>query len=91
MGVQAIRPCWYMARWVHALAEDRLTGIARWYLNLHLAGCPKCREALESLRALHQRLRKLDRAWAERPATLSTDRRVDLEAALDAIDREARE
>jgi len=89
MSGQAIRPCWHMARWVNALVEDRLTGFARWYTNLHLAGCPKCRAALESLRALHRRLQELGHVWAEGPATLSADRRVALEAALDAIDREA--
>ncbi|HLK57653.1 MAG TPA: hypothetical protein VKU00_13895 [Chthonomonadaceae bacterium] len=89
MGGQAIRPCWHMARWVNALVDGHLSGFALWYTNLHLAGCPKCRAALESLRALHRRLQRLNGTWAERPVTLSADRHVALQTALDAIDREA--
>src|SRR5262249_45434110 len=53
------RPCRHMRRWVNALADGSLKGFARWYTDLHVAGCPKCRAALEALRSLRARLRAL--------------------------------
>jgi hypothetical protein len=86
--IRPIRPCWYMHRWVNALADSSLSGLARWYANLHVAGCPQCRTALDELRALRDRLRTLGKASASlRPGAITRGRWETLQAELDALDR----
>src|SRR5258707_15308223 len=82
----ALKPCWLMRNWVSALADGSLAGFARWYTKLHVSGCPKCREVLEALRRLRERLR----AAAPRPSrsspTLSDKRWAAIKSALDEVD-----
>jgi hypothetical protein len=80
-----LKPCRHMRHWVSALADGSLRGFARWYTNLHAAGCPKCREALEALRLLRDRLRSAVISGSA-PATLSPERWASLDAALDRVD-----
>lgn len=42
-----------------ALADDSLTGIARWFAQNHTKGCPGCAHTLASLKTLRERVRTL--------------------------------
>src|SRR5512142_2933711 len=84
-----IDPCRHMARWVSALADGSLRGIPRWYTRLHVAGCPRCRAALEALRALRDRLLRLGRSeGAGAQDALTPEHRLRLRASLDAVDKD---
>jgi hypothetical protein len=86
-----IRPCRHYRRWVHALAEDTLTGPARWYIRWHIGYCNQCRAAWKALRNLRLRLRRLADAGSlpVQPA-LSPERRLSLESALNEIETKYR-
>lgn len=79
-------PCRHMRRWVNGLVDGSLSGLARWYTNMHVAGCPRCRAALEALRALRRRLQALREPAAGEGTDLSPARRSALDMALDAVD-----
>lgn len=81
-----LKPCWHMRAWLNGLADGSLSGFSRWYTNLHAAGCPQCRAALEALRKLKDRLRSAASVTARGPETLSAERWAALEAAMDRVD-----
>ena len=84
---QKMEPCRHMTRWVSALSDGSLSGIARWYTRWHIAGCPKCAAALTGLRALRERLRLLaSREERQGPSALPEERWTTVEAAMDAVD-----
>ena len=62
-----------------ARADQRLSGLVKSYVELHLSQCAQCRAALESLIALRERLIALRNAPAE---TLSPDRQERVQAAF---------
>lgn len=51
------KPCPHMRGLVSALADNALSGLARWYTVHHVAGCPQCRSALTYFQMLKHRLR----------------------------------
>ncbi|MDQ2798805.1 MAG: hypothetical protein M3Y13_04075 [Armatimonadota bacterium] len=53
---QSDKPCRHMGGLVSALADDALSGLARWYTVHHVAGCPRCSNALTYFQALKTRL-----------------------------------
>lgn len=81
--MSSARPCPHMKTLLSALADGTLSGIARWYAENHAVRCPRCGEALASLRVLRDRLRTLGVPGGD---TLSAERVATLEAALDRID-----
>lgn len=80
-----LTPCWHMRTLLVAKADGHLRGWRRAFAELHLKGCPQCRAALEALRGLGARLRRLQDAPAlslapEREAAIARaweDRRRD--------------
>jgi anti-sigma factor RsiW len=42
-----------------ALSDGTLAGLARWYTEQHVKGCPGCAAGLKALRGLRDRLRAL--------------------------------
>jgi hypothetical protein len=78
-----------MEDYVSAFSDGSLTGPARWYTWLHLLHCRKCSAALRGLRALRDRLRALSHAERpnEPPRTLTAERRVAMETAMNAVDQ----
>ena len=65
-----------------ARADQRLSGLIKRYVELHLSQCAQCRAALESLIALRGRLIALRSAPAE---TLSPDRQEHVQAAFSEL------
>jgi len=84
--MQPIEPCHHMRDLVSSLSDDSLKGPARWYTQFHVAGCPRCKQALKALRVLHDRLATLGQ---EESARLSPDRQKAVKAACDEIDKSA--
>lgn len=83
-----IKPCRHMERLVHALADESLSGFARWYTQLHMRGCQRCYAALKAIQKLRARLNALRAGECGAiPATLPPNRRAAVEAALDELDR----
>ncbi len=79
------KPCPHMKGLVSALADDALTGIARWFTVHHVAGCPRCQNGLNYFQALSARLN----AVGDTPvARLTPERWVATEAAWEEADRE---
>ena len=74
-----VKPCRHMHTLVSAWVDGKLSGIARWYTEQHVKGCPQCRSSLPFLRGLHLRLSDL----AKKPSaeTLPDKRWESLEAA----------
>jgi hypothetical protein len=75
-----------------ALADNTLTGLARWYAEKHVLRCNRCTHALADLRVLLTRLQQL--GHTESPAeaeniVLTAARRAAMESAWQALDREA--
>ncbi len=84
-----VSPCRHMETWIDALADDSLTGFARWYTQIHVAGCRRCRAALQALRTLRERLKSYREASETGlPPALSPEKRSALEAALDAVEKQ---
>jgi hypothetical protein len=54
-----VKPCRHMESLVSAWVDGKLTGIARWYTELHVKGCPQCQSSLPFLRTLNFRLSAL--------------------------------
>jgi predicted anti-sigma-YlaC factor YlaD len=75
-------PCWHMRALLTARADQRLSGLIKSYVELHLSQCAQCRAALESLLALRERLIALRSA----PSTpLSPERQEQINAALSEL------
>lgn len=72
-------PCWHMKALLAARADQRLAGLLRRYVELHLSQCAQCRAALASLIALRERLIALREAPSE---PLSTERQQQIQAAF---------
>jgi len=92
------RPCPQMKGLLSSLSDGTLGGIARWYAENHVKGCPHCSATLSSLRTLRDRLRALgvpalpeEATEFEKPVTdlLPAERRLALEAALAEMDSSA--
>ena len=82
------KPCRHMERWVDALADGSLRGWRRWYAQMHISGCNQCRATLERLQRVRQRLQAYRAASdALLPASLPPEKRLALDAALDAIEQ----
>jgi predicted anti-sigma-YlaC factor YlaD len=67
-----------------ARADQRLSGLIKSYVELHLSQCAQCRAALESLIALRERLIALRSAPIE-TETLSPDRQKRVQAAFSEL------
>lgn len=78
------KPCWHMRTLMSAWIDGALSGLARWYLERHVADCPRCRAALPVLRVLHDRLHGME---CPPEAALSTERWAAVEAAWEQVDR----
>lgn len=79
------KPCRHMRTLMSAWMDGALSGLARWYLERHVADCPRCRAALPILRSLHNRLHSLE---CLPEAALSAERWAAVEAAWEKADRE---
>jgi len=78
------KPCRHMRSLVSALADGALSGLARWYTVHHVAGCPRCSNALAYFQALKSRLH-----FAPAPSPpLTPAHWVAVEAAWVEADRE---
>ncbi len=55
-----VKPCRHMETLVSAWMDGKLTGIKRWYTELHVKGCPQCQSSLPFLQTLHFRLSALE-------------------------------
>ena len=71
-------PCWHMKALLAQRADQRLSGLLRRYLDLHLSQCAQCRAALKSLLALRERLTALRSSPS---APLSPERQQRVETA----------
>lgn len=87
--MEKIKPCWHMKKIISALVDNKVTGIIKSYATWHIGHCPRCQAALTALRELHTRLLGLASKPDAAPPVLSDDRRSRLEAAWDAVEREA--
>lgn len=67
---------------IAARSDQRLSGLALRYVELHLSQCPQCRAALASLIALRERLLALRQAPAEQ---LSPERVDQLTVAFERL------
>ena len=84
---ERVEPCRYMRIWVSELADGSLRGLARWYTELHVKGCPHCKPAFEAIRVLRVRLQSIAEAPPENErAGLAPHRAEAVAAALDSID-----
>ena len=75
-------PCWHMKALLTARADQRLSGLIKSYVELHLSQCTQCRAALASLITLRERLIALRNAPTE---TLSSDRQERVQAAFNEL------
>lgn len=71
-----------MSAWV----DGALSGLARRFVEWHLGGCERCREALPILRALRTRLRGLKAEGDAPPPSLSPERWAAVEASWEQAD-----
>ena len=81
-----IEPCDHMVDNISALADGSLQGIARWYTRFHASYCPRCRKALEALRAITGRLRRLAGFKSGTADSMPVERRESLKSELDRMD-----
>lgn len=84
--MKPLRPCPHMKTLLSALADNSLTGIARWYAQNHAQHCPGCAQALSDLTTLRSRIRALGVPSGE-ALSLSEERWVQLEAAWEEIEQ----
>jgi predicted anti-sigma-YlaC factor YlaD len=75
-----MNPCWHMKALLAARSDQKLSGLALRYVELHLSQCNQCTAALASLIALRQRLLVLREAPKE---GLSPSHQQELQSALD--------
>lgn len=64
-----LNPCFWMRVLLNGMAEGHSTGLLGWYARRHVDGCPKCREALDALKAMRSRLLGM----GDESATVSQD------------------
>lgn len=83
-----LKPCRHMQTLVSAWVDGKLTGLARWYTEKHVQGCPQCQSSLPFLRSLHFRLSGLGKA--QTPERLSEKRWEAVHAAWAQADPESR-
>ncbi len=74
------KPCPHMRLLVSALADGALRGIARWYTQKHIDGCPQCRKGLATIRDVRGRLRAIH-AEVDAQAPLTPEQWAAVEAA----------
>jgi hypothetical protein len=86
---QDVRPCKHMEGMVSGYADGSLKGPGRWYTQLHALHCTQCRVAIQHLRVVIDKVSELreDGTPAER---LPTDRRAEIDRALDDVDSSTR-
>jgi predicted anti-sigma-YlaC factor YlaD len=82
-----IRPCFFMKMLLSAACDNTLSGLSRWFMNWHVAHCPRCRVALVALQELHRRLRALAAPQADAADHLPAERWARLEAAWAEADQ----
>ena len=81
-----LKPCPHMRTLVSAWTDERLTGLARWYTEHHVKGCPQCQSSLPFLRGMHARLQGLS---ASSPGvTLEPGRWAQVEAEWERAERD---
>jgi hypothetical protein len=78
-------PCSHMKTLLSALADDSLTGLARWYAENHARSCPGCSSALGNLKVLRERVRALGVPSPE-SLRLPAERWDAIEAAWDELE-----
>ena len=88
------QPCPHMKGLLSRLSDGTLGGLARWYTEQHVKGCPGCEAGLSALRGLRDRLRALAGvapvpSSATEPPVLRSERRTAvLRAWADAEQRQ---
>ena len=87
--MERIKPCWHMKTVISALVDNKVTGLLKQYATWHISHCPRCQAALDALRAMHGRLLTLAAKPDGGSTALSDERKSRLEAAWDAVEREA--
>jgi hypothetical protein len=83
---QSLRPCCFMHGSVQRMAEGSALGWFGWYARMHLARCRRCQQALQAMRQLRDRLRQMGQVALPTGETLTPERQIALEAALDALE-----
>jgi len=53
------KPCPHMRTLVSAWLDDRLTGLAKWYVEWHIKHCKQCSKSVPFFRKMHGRLENL--------------------------------
>lgn len=86
---ETMRPCPHMKTLLSALADDSLTGIARWFARNHTRGCPRCAQTLASIKTLRERVRTLGVPERE-TLRLPEDRWATIEAAWQETDQQGK-
>jgi len=79
------KPCLHTGWMIHRRIDHDLKGFWSAYLEYHLSGCPRCREALAALLKLKADLQNV--ANRETPK-LAPDRWAALEAEWDKVDKD---
>lgn len=87
------RPCPHMKGKLSDLADDTAKGIARWYTQQHVSGCPGCGSTLSGLRLIRARLLGIGKSDGAASGdgispALSPDRRQAVADAWERIDEE---
>jgi len=80
-----LKPCPHMRTLVSAWADEKLTGLARWYTERHVQACPQCQSSLPFLRGMRARLLSLGGQPAD--AGLEPERWRRVEAAWEQAER----
>ncbi|GAB4458827.1 MAG: hypothetical protein OHK0029_20560 [Armatimonadaceae bacterium] len=87
---QVTRPCPHMKTLISGLADDSLTGMMRWFTEMHAKGCGPCGSAVAQLKGLRMRLRGLNAPCeGSKKLALSEERRAAIEAAWQRMDEES--
>ncbi len=87
-NAQKFRPCFHMKGLLDAWQGNRLCGFVAWYVRYHVTHCTRCREALQALQKVRERLHTLRTpATVHQSSTLSPERKRQLHAAIEEIDR----
>jgi anti-sigma factor RsiW len=81
-----LKPCPHMRTWVSAWIDGRLTGLARWYTERHVHGCPQCQSSLPFLRGMRARLLRF--AAPPPDAALPPERWAQVEAEWERAERD---
>ncbi|BDI32935.1 hypothetical protein CCAX7_49860 [Capsulimonas corticalis] len=91
--IEPIKPCWHMKSLISGLVDGSVTGMVQKYALWHLAHCPRCQAALDALKQVSERLRRLGAAappaLAAEGASLSPDRWAAMEAAWEEAESRA--